>query len=121
MAAGGDNLSEANGAETRYAAVAASFASDPNVTYQAATPGSRRFGSTSLKVNDKIFAMLVRGSLVVKLPRGRVDELVASGAGLPFDTGSGRVMREWVSLPVGSSADWHELAVEALAFVGPRG
>ena len=76
----------------------------------------RAFGSNALKVNGKIFAMLVRGELVVKLPRARVDALVASGAGAHFESGPGRLMKEWVALQ-GAEEDWLALAREALAFV----
>ena len=41
--------------------------------------GGGGFGRSALRYRGKIFAMLVRGSLVVKLPAGRVTELVASG------------------------------------------
>ena len=36
----------------------------------------RMFGSTGLKVSGKVFAMLVKGKFVAKLPRERVDRLV---------------------------------------------
>lgn len=58
----------------------------------------RMFGSTGLKVNGKVFAMLVKGRFVAKLPRERMDQLVASGAGASFDPGHGRLMKEWVAL-----------------------
>jgi hypothetical protein len=71
-----------------------------------------------LKVRGKIFAMLVRAELVVKLPRRRVDELVESSAGTRFDPRrDGRAMKEWVVLRPGG-ADWLELAAAALRFVG---
>lgn len=54
------------------------------------------FGSSGLKINGKVFAMLVKGDLVVKLPRESVDELIAGGSGVAFDPGHGRVMKEWV-------------------------
>ena len=77
------------------------------------------FGSTGqLKVNGKIFAMLVRGELVLKLPRDRVDALVVSGEGRHFDAGKGRPMREWLALSPTSRIPWLALAREGMAFVG---
>ena len=78
------------------------------------------FGSNpGLRIRGKIFAMLVRDALVVKLPKTRVDELVAGGAGTRFDSGKGRLMKEWLSVSPAADLDWSELADEALAFVGP--
>jgi hypothetical protein len=79
--------------------------------------GSRGFGSQALKVNKRIFAMLVDGRLVVKLPRARVTELIETGHGQPFDGGKGTPMKEWVSL-TGDEAECRALVVEAQAFVG---
>ena len=61
--------------------------------------------------------MLVDHRLVLKLPRPRVDDLIASGAGHRFDPGHGRVMKEWITLDDDSDQDWLPLAREALAFV----
>jgi TfoX/Sxy family transcriptional regulator of competence genes len=77
----------------------------------------RRFGSETLKVNNKIFAMLVGGRLVVKLPQARVTELVETGRGEPFNSGKGTPMKEWVVL-VGDEAECRALVTEAYAFVG---
>jgi hypothetical protein len=77
------------------------------------------FGSTGqLKVDGRIFAMLVRGELVLKLPADRVQALVDSGDGVHFDAGKGRPMREWLALSPTSRKPWLALAEEALAFVG---
>jgi hypothetical protein len=76
------------------------------------------FGSSALRYQNKIFAMLVRGRLVVKLPRARVDELVAAGAGDRFDANKGTPMKEWLSLDPASPLPWSPLAREALEFVG---
>lgn len=76
------------------------------------------FGSTGqLKVDGKIFCMLVRDQLVLKLPRTRVDDLVEAGDGERFDAGKGRPMREWFSLSPSSEQQWPALAREAMAFV----
>src|SRR5438045_3933588 len=86
-------------AEERYARLVAHFAKKPHVTWDAGTAQrGQRFGASAVKVNNKIFAMLTRGSLVVKLPAARVDELVASGQGQRFDAGKGRPMKEWLAL-----------------------
>ena len=74
------------------------------------------FSSYGLKVNGKIFAMFGRSGFVVKLPKARVDELVAAGKAARFEPGPGRVMKEWVVFK-GSEADWVELAQEAYRFV----
>jgi hypothetical protein len=83
--------------------------------------GARRsFGSTSLKANGRIFAMLVKDRLVVKLPTTRVDELIEQGTGDRFDPGHGRPQKEWLSVSSGSPEDWLSLATEAEAFVSGR-
>jgi TfoX/Sxy family transcriptional regulator of competence genes len=95
------------------------FRGQPNVTLPADVPQSENaFGSSALKVNNRIFAMLVRGTLVVKLPKPGVDALVASGAGERYDPRhDGRLMKEWVTIDPASDMDWLSLAREALAFV----
>ena len=79
-------------------------------------PGGRGFGGTALRYHGKIFAMLVRGQLVVKLPRARVDDLVTAGHGQRFDANKGTEMKEWFSLDPDSELAWAPLAREALAF-----
>ena len=81
--------------------------------------GGSGFGSNAIKINKSIFAMLVNDRLVVKLPAGRVAELITSGEGLPFDAGKGKPMKEWVSLTVDAAA-CRELVAEAMAFFGRR-
>jgi hypothetical protein len=60
--------------------------------------------------------MLVRGQLVVKLSKQRVDDLVAGRAGIHFDPGHGRLMKQWISIRAGK-LNWVELAQEAYRFV----
>ena len=89
----------------------AAFARDGSVSRE------KRFSSSNvLSVNGKIFAMLVKGKLVVKLPKQRVDELVAARAGSYFDPGHGRLMKQWISIAPGR-APWVELAKDAYVFV----
>jgi TfoX/Sxy family transcriptional regulator of competence genes len=92
------------------------FAPDPRIRLP---EGGRGFGSNALRVDGKIFAMFVRGRLVVKLPKVRVDALVDSGEGVRFDANKGTPMKEWVSLHPGSMVSWQALAQEARDFVGP--
>jgi hypothetical protein len=82
--------------------------------------GGGGFGRTALRFQDKIFAMLVRGQLVVKLPRERVDVLVAAGDGVRFDANKGTPMKEWFSLDPVSGLGWQPLAREALDFARSR-
>lgn len=76
------------------------------------------FGSNAgLRVGGRIFAMLVRGALVVKLPRQRAADLVATGDAAPFETAPGRVMREWVAVAPERAAAWSGHVAEAFEFV----
>ncbi|HYH92148.1 MAG TPA: hypothetical protein VD763_03230, partial [Candidatus Saccharimonadales bacterium] len=68
----------------------------------------------------KIFAMLVRDHLVVKLPADRVVELVSAGEGRPFDPGHGRIQREWLEVTADDESRWLELAVDSEGFVAGR-
>ena len=82
--------------------------------------GRRGFGSDSLCVRGKIFAIPKSGGLVLKLPSARVAQLIASGDGTPFDGGKGKPMKEWVVLSSTAEDRWLDLAKEALTFVGAR-
>ncbi len=77
----------------------------------------RMFGADGLKTRGKVFAMEVKGELVVKLSVDRADTLVQSGKAQRFDPGHGRPMKLWVSLPPDASIDWLDLAQEARIFV----
>ncbi len=78
---------------------------------------AKMFGSHGLKVNSKVFFMLVNDRMVVKLPRARVVALVESGKGEFFDPGHGRIMKEWIALDLDSKRFWKKLAREALVYV----
>ena len=56
------------------------------------------------------------GSLVVKLSKARVAELVESGEGLPFSPAK-KVFKEWVAIPTFDDERWAELIEESMVFV----
>ena len=102
--------------ETRYATLVALLAGEGGVTHYGS---ARSFGAGALKTNGKIFAMLVGGALVLKLPKKRVDALVDAGKGTRFDANKGTPMKEWIVLDDShSDAEWLELAREAKVYVG---
>ena len=104
--------------EKRFAIIVEELLNNPGVTPPSDGKG---FGSSGLKVQNKIFAMLVRGDLVVKLPKARVDALVASGDGERYDPRhDGRFMKEWVVLVPTSEVEWLSLAREAMEFVASK-
>ena len=88
------------------------LADDPSLEH------GRLFSAVGLKTGGRIFAMVSRGELVVKLPADRVGALVADGAGRQFDRGDGRPLREWVTVCPADVAECRAYAVEAKAFVG---
>ena len=102
-------------ARERFDQLAARFHGDPSVA------GGTGFGSMpGLRVGGKIFAMLAKGELVVKLPKTRVDQLVDGAIAGRFDPGHGRLMKEWAAVPLAAAGEWDALADEAFRFVGRR-
>jgi hypothetical protein len=97
----------------RFEEIATRLAADPQVSR-----GTGFGSSPGLRVAGKIFAMMAGGDLVVKLSAVRVDELVASGAGIRFDPGHGRLMKEWVTISTNRIDAWERLVDEAFEFVG---
>jgi hypothetical protein len=95
-----------------FEAILARFDGEPGVEQ-----GTGWGSSPGLRVRRKIFAMLIEGDLVVKLPADRCAELVAAGRGRPFRSG-GREMREWVAVGDEHADEWLRLAEDAHAFVG---
>lgn len=77
----------------------------------------KMFASYGLKVDGKIFAMLYKGTLVVKLPATRANQLTSVGKGEFFQMGK-RVMKEWLVVQAPPGAGWKKFAEEAREFVG---
>ncbi len=107
-------MSASMSAERRFEDLVDEFTGRPGITPPGATGG---FGRTALRAHGRIFVMFVRGQLVLKLPRARVDELVEGGHGVRFDANKGTPMKEWLALDAGSPRSWSALAEEALEFV----
>ncbi|HEX3270394.1 MAG TPA: TfoX/Sxy family protein [Ktedonobacterales bacterium] len=106
----------------RFETLVEAFAGAPDVTFPTDDPTAKRgFGSSALKVKDKIFAMLVNDRLVVKLPKAQVDALVATGDGERFDPRrDGREMKEWLVVAPGHEDDWLTLAQDAMRYVASQ-
>lgn len=92
--------------------LAAGYLGDPDVS-----PG-RIFHSEGLTVQGKIFALLVRDDLVVKVPAAQAAALVADGSAVPFEPRPGRAMREWIRVGLAAGKDrWEALVADAYAYV----
>lgn len=98
-------------ADSLFESVADALLGDSTITK------AKMFGSQGLKVGGKVFAMVVKGKLVVKLPEGRVTALIAAGKGERFDPGHGRPMKEWVAIEQRAEREWRRLVEEARDFV----
>jgi hypothetical protein len=83
-----------------YAAVRAHFAQVEGVEV---TSGR---GAQGIKLGSKMFVMFHKGQLLVKLDPKRVQEVIASGEGLPHDPGTGKPMKNRVLIPDTNKALW---------------
>ncbi len=81
------------------------------------TAGTGFGKAVGLRISGKIFAFPKDGELILKLPRGRVAELIESGAGRPWGPGT-KIIKEWVAVSGAASEDWAPLVGEARTFVG---
>ena len=94
-----------------FESVVEALVGEPGVTL------GRSFASEGLRVGKRIFAMEVKGALVVKVSAERAAALCKARVATPFDPGHGRVMKQWISVSRRAKIDWVELAREALVFV----
>ncbi len=99
----------------RFAQVAQAVNNDYGVSR--GKPRSKTFGRWALLVDDKIFALSsVSGHFIVRLPKERVQALVAASAGRRAAR-NGLETDEWLAVQGQSAEDWIALAREALRFV----
>ncbi len=75
--------------------------------------------SRCLRVGKEFLAMPHHKTdgLVVKLPAGRVSELIDAGQGESFAP-AGKVFKEWLAVTEIDEANWRQLLREGIAFVG---
>ncbi|MCI4317221.1 MAG: MmcQ/YjbR family DNA-binding protein, partial [Thermoplasmata archaeon] len=79
------------------------------------------FGTGSLFVGRKMFGVLDEsGALVLKLPPSRVQELIATGVGKGWHPGTGKPLKEYVSVAVGHQAKWLGLARESREYMASK-
>jgi hypothetical protein len=90
-----------------------------DLLYDPAVGRSTMMGFPCVRRAGAFFASLDNrtGALVVKLPRERVAEIIASGVGDPFAP-AGRAFREWVSIPEPDADQWRAVLAEAVQFAG---
>ena len=82
------------------------------------TPGAM-FGCRGLRTGRRFFALWWHERLVVKLPAGRLEELIASGQAEPFEPMAGRRMNGWAVLA--DAVPWDPVVAEARTWTASRG
>jgi hypothetical protein len=76
------------------------------------------FGS-GLRKDGKVFAMLVKGKLCVKLPEQLVEEVLVKGEGELYMSG-GRPTKDWVLIDSDDEERWLALANSAMDYVSTK-
>jgi hypothetical protein len=79
--------------------------------------GGRMFHSQGLRTGGRFYAFCPGDDVIVKLPQGRVQQLVASAEGTPCSPRPGRPMREWVQLRPSDERTLTAYLREARSFV----
>ena len=91
----------------RYDALVERELQQPEVSF------GRMMSGQVLSIRGKIYAMLVRDQLVVKIPAAQAAEMIAAGEAVAFQPRPGRRMREWVAVdpppPDAGDGAWPDL------------
>ncbi len=74
-------------------------------------------GAQGIKHGKKMFVMFHKGQLLVQLSPERVQEVVASGDGLPHDPGTGKPMKNRVLIPDDQRHLWIAYCEESRRYV----
>ena len=90
-----------------YAEVKAHFANDSEVEVL------KGRGAQGIKKDGKLFAMFMKGDLLVKLPGHRVKEIINTGDGVLYDPGTGKPMNNRVLIPASNKDTWIKYSIEA--------
>jgi hypothetical protein len=79
----------------------------------------RIMSSKCLRVGKEFLALYddKRDGVVIKLPKERVQELIAAGTGESFAP-AGRVFKEWVLVDEAGRRRWRSLLLAGVEFVG---
>jgi hypothetical protein len=74
-------------------------------------------GAQGIKYHGKMFAMFLKGDLLLKFSPERVVELIKSGKGIAHDPGTGKPMKDRILIPASKSKTWIPLSKESLEYV----
>ncbi|WP_346623668.1 hypothetical protein [Blastococcus montanus] len=77
----------------------------------------RMLHAPGVRTGGRFYGFSTADTLVVKLPAGRVAELIAAGRGEPCSPRPGHPMREWVCIPEPEEDACVDHLLEARAFV----
>lgn len=102
---------QTDNAQILFAGMAKTFLKESGVTE------GKMFGTSVLKIKNKVFAFPMKGMLVLKLPENRVAEIVDSKKGIYFDPGHGRISKTWVAVSLSTKNEWLKLSKAAKDFV----
>ncbi len=108
------NKLENEDAQTLFEPIAKKFLKERDVAEK------KMFGTTALTIKGKVFVFPWKGRVVFKLPKERVEEIIASKKGIYFDPGHGRISKEWVAINPNTDSECINLAKEAKNFVGKK-
>jgi hypothetical protein len=92
--------------------IVAAYTREPGVTF------GRAWHNEGLTVDGRIFAMVVRDGLVVKVPADQAADLIEQGRGTAFEPRPGRTMREWIVVDGHDPTRWRRLIADAHHYVG---